>query len=145
MTLQKHQAFVYTSPWSTFCQNNLFMPSLPMNHWLSVFCESEAALSSQQSPHLFFYPCARNPTLQTFLFLLATSNLTPKNNGTFYNFIGLGKGFFCSINCTSFVKTKEKSFYNIKKGWSIITSKSSSNNLSNENKHLCFCCLLDKT
>ena len=34
---------------------------------------------------------------------------------------------------------KAESFYNVKNGLSIITSKSSSKNLSNENKHtLCF-------
>ena len=38
-----------------------------------------------------------------------------------------------------------QSFYNVKYGSSIITSKSSSKNLSNQNKHLCFCCLQDKT
>ena len=36
-------------------------------------------------------------------------------------------------------------FYNVKNGWSIILSKSSSKNLSNENKQWCFCCLQDKT
>ena len=35
-------------------------------------------------------------------------------------------------------------FYNVKNGWSFITSKSLSKNLSNENKHWCFCCLQDK-
>ena len=36
-------------------------------------------------------------------------------------------------------------FYNVKNGSSLITSKSSSENLSNHNKHLCLCCLPDKT
>ena len=36
-------------------------------------------------------------------------------------------------------------FYNIKNGSSFIMSKSSSKNLSNENKPWCFCCLQDKT
>ena len=36
-------------------------------------------------------------------------------------------------------------FYNVKNRLSFIKSKSSSKNLSNENKHCCFCCLLDKT
>ena len=36
-------------------------------------------------------------------------------------------------------------FYNVKSGSSFITSKNSSENLSNHNKHLCFCCLQDKT
>ena len=36
-------------------------------------------------------------------------------------------------------------FYNVKNGSSFITSKSSSENLSNHNKRLCFCCLQDKT
>ena len=36
-------------------------------------------------------------------------------------------------------------FYKVKNGLSNITSKSSSKNLSNENKHWCFCCLQDKT
>ena len=35
-------------------------------------------------------------------------------------------------------------FYNVKNGLSFIMSKSSSKNLSNENKHWCFCCLQDK-
>ena len=35
-------------------------------------------------------------------------------------------------------------FYNVKNGSSFITSKSSSENLSNHNKYLCFCCLQDK-
>ena len=35
-------------------------------------------------------------------------------------------------------------FYNVKKGSSFITSKSLSENLSNHNKYLCFCCLQDK-
>ena len=38
-----------------------------------------------------------------------------------------------------------ESFYNVKNGSSIITSKSSSKNLSNEKKQWCFCCLQDKT
>ena len=38
-----------------------------------------------------------------------------------------------------------ESFYYVNYGSSIITSKSSSYNLSNENKHRCFCCLQDKT
>ena len=32
-------------------------------------------------------------------------------------------------------------FYNVKNGSSFITPKDSSKNLSNENKHWCFCCL----
>ena len=36
-------------------------------------------------------------------------------------------------------------FYNVKNWLSFITSKSSSENLSNHNKHLSFCCLQDKT
>jgi hypothetical protein len=36
-------------------------------------------------------------------------------------------------------------FYNVKNWSSFITSKNSSENLSNHNKHLCFCCLQDKT
>ena len=43
------------------------------------------------------------------------------------------------------VDIRAESFYNVKNGSSIITSKSSSKNLSNENKHWCFCCLQDKT
>ena len=38
-----------------------------------------------------------------------------------------------------------ESFYYVNYGSSIITSKSSSYNLSNENKHRCFGCLKDKT
>ena len=38
-----------------------------------------------------------------------------------------------------------KYFYNVKNGSSIITSKSSSKNFSNENKQWCFCCLQGKT
>ena len=38
-----------------------------------------------------------------------------------------------------------ESFYNIKNGSSIFTLKSSSKNLSNENKQRCLCCLQDKT
>ena len=40
--------------------------------------------------------------------------------------------------------TIAESFYNVKNGSSIITSKSSSKNLSNENKHWFFGCLQDK-
>ena len=40
--------------------------------------------------------------------------------------------------------TKAESFYNVNYGSSIIMSKSSSKNLSNQNKHSCFCCLQDK-
>ena len=36
-------------------------------------------------------------------------------------------------------------FYNVKNGSSFIASKILSKNLSNENKHCCFCCLQDKT
>ena len=36
------------------------------------------------------------------------------------------------------------SFYNVKNGLSFILSKSSSKNLSNENKHCRLCCLQDK-
>ena len=39
----------------------------------------------------------------------------------------------------------EESFCNINYGLSIITSKSLSKHLSNQNKHLRFCCLQDKT
>ena len=35
--------------------------------------------------------------------------------------------------------------HNVKKRLSFITSTGSSENLSNHKKHLCFCCLLDKT
>ena len=38
-----------------------------------------------------------------------------------------------------------ETFYNVKYGSSIITSKSLPENLSNHNKHFCFCCLQDKT
>ena len=38
-----------------------------------------------------------------------------------------------------------ESFYKVKYGSSIITSKILSKNPSNQNKHLCFCCLQDKT
>ena len=38
-----------------------------------------------------------------------------------------------------------ESFYNVENGSSFITSKSLSENLSNHKKHLCFCCLQDKT
>ena len=38
-----------------------------------------------------------------------------------------------------------QSFYNLKNRSSIISSKSLSKNLSNENKKWCFCCLQDKT
>ena len=43
------------------------------------------------------------------------------------------------------VDIRAESFYNVKNESSIITSKSLSENLSNENKHWCFCCLQDKT
>ena len=43
------------------------------------------------------------------------------------------------------IKIIAEVFYDVKKGSSFIASKSSSKNLSNENKHWCFCCLLDKT
>ena len=50
-----------------------------------------------------------------------------------------------SIKLMDFFVTKPGVFYNVKNGSSFITSKSSSDNLSNHKKHLCFCCLLDKT
>ena len=43
------------------------------------------------------------------------------------------------------VDIKAESLYNVKNGSSIIMSKSSSKNPSNETKHWCFCCLQDKT
>ena len=46
--------------------------------------------------------------------------------------------FFSTLN------TIAESFYYVNYGLSIITSKKLSNNLSNQNKHLCFCCLQDK-
>ena len=47
--------------------------------------------------------------------------------------------------CISNKNNIAESFYDVKNGSSIITSKSSSKNLSiNENKHWCFCCLQDK-
>ena len=48
------------------------------------------------------------------------------------------------LSSNFYQSTLAKYFYNVKNGSSIITSKSSSKNLSNENKHWCFCCLQDK-
>ena len=62
------------------------------------------------------------------------------------NVFKLTKEIACSPNTEhTWVKRLAESFYNVKYGSSIITSKSSSENLSNHNKHLCFCCLQDKT
>ena len=61
------------------------------------------------------------------------SNLIPSKNFEITNsefdttFLLMNKG------------TKAGVFYNVKNGWSFIASKSSSENLSNHNKHLCFC------
>ena len=41
--------------------------------------------------------------------------------------------------------SKAESFYSVHYGSSIITLKSWPKNLSNQNKHFCFCCLQDKT
>ena len=60
---------------------------------------------------------------------------------------------FCeknSLNSLKFSLTRENDskagvFYKVKNRSSIVTSKNLSENLSNHNKHLCFCCLQDKT
>ena len=53
--------------------------------------------------------------------------------------------FFGKIILVWFLTVKARVFYNVKNGSSFIRSKSSSENLSNDNKYLYFCCLQDKT
>ena len=48
------------------------------------------------------------------------------------------------VHCLLFHNSQAEVFYNVKKQSTVIMSKNSSNNLSNENKLWCFWCLQDK-
>ena len=69
----------------------------------------------------------------------STGNNNNCNNNNNRSVLLLGHISFCDI-----MVTKAGVFYKVKNGSSFIMSKSSTKNLSNENKRWCFCCLKDK-
>ena len=92
-------------------------------------------------------------TLMSLVYLSSSNIIQLMNYVGFATWLAIGVAVFCVIYLRFKHPEWERPikvilagvFYNVKNGSSFITSKSSSKNLSNENKHCCFCCLQNKS
>ena len=104
-----------------FCHLSKFSP-LPNS--LFPMPNSQSSIPNPQLPILN----SQSPNPESWFFLIGPKIVLKQRINKQQSYVSLAESFYC-----------------VNYGSSSIMSKSSSNNLSNENKHCCFCCLQDKT